>query len=324
MTDRSLPLILQDPSLPARAGVRAWAGALVEVTKPGIARLVTLTAGVGFALVAMGRADLTLSGLLLAAIGCSVGTYLSAAGANALNQWLEAERDGVMRRTCARPLPSGRLRPAPVLVWGATLAATGIATLLVFNGPVAALLSLFCAASYVMVYTPLKTRTIWNTLIGTLPGAVPAMIGTVAASGRPGLDALAEPIGWVLFAVMTVWQIPHFLAIAWMYRDDYAAGGYRMLPTIDPTGRWTGAVSVACAAGLVPVSLALVPAAPGLVSWAYAVSAVLTGAWLIACSVLFLLRPARRSARRLFFASIIQLPVLLLASVIDGAAHAFF
>ncbi|MBM4108443.1 MAG: protoheme IX farnesyltransferase [Phycisphaerae bacterium] len=285
---------------------------LYETTKPGITRLVTITAVVGFFLAAPSR-EWTIAPFALALLGCVIGTALSAAGANAINQFMERERDARMDRTMKRPIPSGRVDPRRVLRVGIALGGLGVGTLLAINGVVPALLSLACLVVYILAYTPMKPWTPTSTLVGTIPGALPPLIGWTSASALPGVDALFEPAGLALVAIMTLWQIPHFLALAWMYRDDYVKGGYRVLTVVDPSGRRTVAVMAVTAALLLPATLAPVWLAPQRVGAVYGVVALVTGAgflWLVARIVR---RRDRSSARGVFFGSIIHLPLLLLA-----------
>jgi protoheme IX farnesyltransferase len=321
----------QVPAVPLAVGVTAaesaagWR-AVYELTKPRITRLVTITAGVGFVLGAVHQSWETWD-LVGRAVGCGVGTALSASGANALNQWWERERDARMPRTCARPLPTLRISPGAALGWGLAFSAAGVG-LLALLGAAPALVSLATILIYVLVYTPLKPVTTLNTLVGAVPGALPPLIGwTAAATGNlalgsgSGLAALGQAGGWLLFLLMLVWQVPHFLAIAWMYKDDYAKGGYRMLPSADPDGRLTARTILIWAATLVPITLA--PAMflrdrLGVLS--LAVALVSGGAFLWLC-VRLVAQCERGRARAVFFASIAHLPLLLMAYVADAVLH---
>lgn len=314
---------------PAVSAAGSWLsrlGAVNELTKPRITRMVVLTAGVGFALSSIGRGG-TLGPMLAAGVGCLIGTALSSAGANGLNQVLEVARDARMNRTAHRPVPSGRLGRGAGLVAGLTLGVAGLLVLAVTGGPAAAAVSLATMAIYLGVYTPIKPLTVLNTWVGAVPGALPPLIGWCAAAWAAdrgaGWAALAEPGGWSIFALMAVWQIPHFLAIAWMYREDYARGGYRMLPIIDPDGRVTARQVVLWSAILLPASLAPWWAMPGRVSWVYALVALLTGAAYVALAAGLLRDRGRDRARRVFLASVAHLPVLLLALVADAALGAW-
>lgn len=296
---------------PRGAAARA-ASALIETTKPRITRLVTITSGMGFVLGCLGR-SWSLQELAITGIGAVVGTSLSAAGANALNQWAERDRDARMPRTARRPLPQGRLKPATVALVGAALAAAGVLVLLAACGWVAAMVSLATVLLYLFIYTPLKPITPLATVVGAIPGALPPVIGWAAApgAGGQGLETLAQPWPWALFAIMFVWQIPHFLAIAWMYRDDYAAGGYRVLPVVDPSGRRTARSILAWSLVLIPATVApalMMHAAPASL---YAIIAIVLGVGFFALSLRLARTRERADARRAFIASIVHLPVVL-------------
>lgn len=297
------------------------AAAYLESAKPGITRMVTITAAVGFILVALTRTNWTLAELLVTGLGTIIGTALASAGANALNMWYEAESDARMHRTRGRPIPSGRLTRNETAKAGIWLSIIGVVVTMLLAGTAAALIALLCVASYVLLYTPMKTRTIWNTLLGTIPGALPPMIGAAAASQGLGPDRLASPIGWSLVALMTVWQIPHFLAIAWLHREDYARGGHRMLPVVDPTGRITSVVIVLTALLLLPATLLPVFATPELGIATFA-SAIVTGLAYIALCIKLALSRTDRDAKRVFLASIAHLPLLLLVMVADAGVSA--
>lgn len=307
--------------LPVRAGPAGWAAtavAIVEATKPRITRLVTITALVGFAMAALTR-PWTVGELLLAVIATIAGTALAAAGANALNQWVERDRDARMPRTADRPLPRQALRPRTVLLAGTILSISGVALLaLLLPTLIPAGVALACVLVYVLAYTPLKPVTASSTLIGAIPGALPPLIGWTAASSAAGLTALIEPGGLILFLIMFVWQLPHFWAIAWMYRDDYAAGGYRMLPLRDPTGWRTSTAVLLTSALLLPLTLAPVWAIPDLLGPVYLGVALLTGVGFLALSVRLTITRTTEAARTVFIASIIHLPVLLVAMVGDA------
>lgn len=299
-------------------------GALLETTKPGITKLVTITAMVGFVLGVLEHGIGSVGRVALLGAACLIGTAMAAGGANALNMWLEMERDRSMHRTRSRPLPSNRLEPGHAAWFGSALTIGGVLVLAAVGGPMPALVALACAAVYVFAYTPLKPITAWNTLIGAIPGALPPLIGTAAASPERGFGALTEPIGWALFALMMVWQLPHFFAIAWLHREDYARGGFRMLSVRDDTGMRTGAAILVTAVALVPATLAPVWAAPGLIGWAYGVIALATGLAYVWMALRFARERTDRRARGVFFASIIHLPVLMLALVGEGVVRSSF
>jgi heme o synthase len=276
----------------ARASAADW----LELTKPRITMMVVFTALVGF--VAASAAS-PWSGLLTAAL---VGTGLVAGGASVLNMVMERDTDALMQRTRTRPIPAGRIRPAEARWFGALLTLGGLALLLSLCGALAALVAFSTWASYLFLYTPLKRRTHLSTLVGAVPGALPPVIGWAAASGR------LEPGAFILFAIVFLWQIPHFLAIAWLYRDDYERGGFPMLPVIDREGRVTGRQAVLHSVALLVVSLA--PVAAGLGGAVYLAGALILGVAL----TLAALRLARArndvAARSLFLASVLYLPAL--------------
>ncbi len=296
--------------------------ALVETTKPGITRLVTITALVGFALSALIRDGLDMGVLALAAMGTAGGTALTAGGANALNQWLEVPRDACMDRTRGRPIPGGRLPAATVVWFGTFISIVGLVVLGIAAGAVPALLALACIISYVFVYTPMKPHTVWSTLVGAIPGALPPLIGWTAAARPFGVDALLEPGGLVLFGIMMVWQLPHFMAIAWLYRDDYARGGMRMLPVIDPSGVRTSGVMLVTAVAFVACTLAPTWAMPERIGLPYTIFAALSGLLFVALCVRFVRARTPGAARAVFIASVIHLPVLLIAMVGEAAIRA--
>lgn len=303
------------------APTRSTASILIETTKQGISRLVTVTAMVGFVMISARRGSWDLGVLIPAAIGCGLGTWLSASGANSLNMWLEGGRDALMNRTRNRPIPAGLIAPRKVAVFGIVLSVLGVVTLAVLCGIPAALVSLICVVSYVLVYTPMKTRTIWNTLMGTVPGALPALIGAAAASPRGAFESLTDPFGWALVLMMVIWQLPHFMAIAWMYREDYQRGGYRMLTGIDPTGRATGWVMAITAALFVPSVVALGVVAPETLGPVFmSVSGAICLGFFFA-SIVFLRTPTDKNAKRVFLASVMVLPVLYLLMTGEAAVR---
>ncbi|MEC9372982.1 MAG: heme o synthase [Planctomycetota bacterium] len=302
------------------AGHRAAAiNAAVELTKPGITRMVVITAGVGFAMAAFARPWAPVD-LLLTAVFCLLGTALSASGANALNQWMERSRDALMRRTTRRPIPDGRLSSSTAFALGAALSILGVATLALLVNPAAAAVSAATILIYLLVYTTLKPVTPLATIIGAAPGALPPLIGWCAAAqtDASSWSALLQPGGWALFLIMFVWQIPHFLAIAWMHREDYARGGHRVLPVIDPEGARTAPVTFLWALAIIPVSLMAAPLMPAQPGVAYFLVAVITGALFARAAWRFANKRDNASARKVFIASIIHLPLLLIAMVADA------
>jgi heme o synthase len=308
----------------ARASsLRSTAGAIFEASKPRITRLVTITGAVGFILAAIGR-TWTAADLLIAALGCLAGTAVSAAGANTLNQWMERERDARMPRTASRPLPEGRLTPGLALASGIAMSLVGLGILGLLCGPAPMLVSAATILTYLLVYTPLKPITPLSILVGAVPGALPPLIGWSAALPEQGLASLLLPGAWVLFLIMYIWQIPHFLAIGWMYKDDYAAGGYKILPVVDPTGRRTARAIFVWSIALVAVTLApalLMNPAPGAV---YATVAGLLGIGFFLLALRVVRTRERTDAKRAFVASVIHLPLLLVALVTFSVVSAIF
>ncbi len=215
----------------------------IELTKPRITWLILLSTGIGYYFGL--RGGLSLSGLLHTILG----TGLIASGTAALNQWYEHDEDGRMKRTRARPIPSGRISPRGALVFGAALAAAGFAELALLVNPLSGFLGLGTLLAYLFLYTPMKRRSWLSTTIGAFPGAMPPLIGYAAAHGSLTADA------WVLYAILFLWQFPHFYAIAWMYRDDYARAGIRMLPVVEPDGASTARQIILFLLLLLPVSL---------------------------------------------------------------------
>lgn len=252
-----------------------------------------------------------LAGGDLATIFCAVlGTGLVAGGANAVNQLLERDLDARMDRTSNRPLPGGRLTPVEVGVFGFGIAIAGVSWLSFLTTPLAAGLAASTFITYIFLYTPLKTRTPLNTLVGAVPGAMPGLIGWAAVHGDVG------PLPSTLFWIVFFWQIPHFLAIAWIYRDDYARAGYRMLPAVDPDGVSTGRQAVIGAMTLLPVSL--IPYFAGLAGVWYAAGATVLGYYFLVHAILFLRRRSLPTARALMRASLVYLPLLLALLLLDS------
>lgn len=271
--------------------------AICELSKARLSGLVLMTTMAGFYLASSGSVAM---GLMFHALA---GTALLAAGAAALNQLLERDLDALMHRTENRPLPSGRIQPDTALIFGGLCAATGLLWLALRVNLLTSLLGAMTLASYLFVYTPLKRKTTLNTVIGAIPGALPPLMGWTAATGEIGVG------GWSLFAILFFWQLPHFLAIAWMYRDDYARAGFVMLPIVDADGGRTGRNSVSHTLGL--LSISLFPFVLGLAGRIYAVGAILLGFGFLMFAIRFSRALTRDSARQLFFASIIYLPLLL-------------
>jgi protoheme IX farnesyltransferase len=275
------------------------------LTKVRITALVLVTTAAGFLLASSARVDPALLAWTL------LGTGLAASGAAALNQFLERDADARMRRTAGRPIPAGRMTPSRGLAVGIGLSVAGVAVLVLFVNVLTGLLALATVLLYVGVYTPLKRMTPLNTIIGAIPGAIPPVMGWTAVTGEAGLPA------WVLFAILFLWQLPHFLAIAWIFRDDYRLGGFPMLPVLDPDGEATGRqVALYCAA-LVPVSL--IPTFLGLAGPIYFFGALLLGLAFLGAGLMMAVRRRGKEARRVLLASVTYLPLLLALMVADRA-----
>lgn len=292
------------PALPEQGGLADY----VAVTRPRIALLVLFTVGIGALFAALPGADFLHD--LLVLLHAVVGTALVAAGASALNQWLERDTDARMERTRNRPLPAGRLSGGAVFGFGLALAVVGTSyLLLLLSSPWPAFLAAVTFASYVAVYTPLKTRTTLNTLVGAVPGAMPPVIGYAAVRGEVNAEAVA------LFVVLFVWQVPHFLAIAWMYREEYAGAGLCMLPSVDPDGRLTGRQMLLYCAALIPASL--MPVLVCRSGWLYLVGAAGLGLYFLLAAARFAASPDDARAKRALRASLVYLPLLLVLLVLD-------
>jgi len=275
----------------------------VALTKPRLNFLVVATSAAGYYLGAVGAPELVPMAI---AVG---GTALVAGGAAVLNQVYERDTDALMRRTRNRPLPDGRVAHGDARVFGIVLSALGLALLFVRANAFAAGLALATLIVYLIVYTPMKRRTPMATLVGAVPGALPPLIGWAASHGS------VSPGGAALFAIVFLWQIPHFMAIAWMYRDDYRKAGFPMLPVVEPSGRRAGRQALLYTAALVPVTL--VPTLVGVSGAIYAACAALLGAALLWLAIQFANTRTDRSARALFFGSITYLPLLWIAMIMN-------
>ena len=290
-------------SAPAEVAKTSWLAVLLDLTKFRLNALVLLTTLVGFYIGQRANLDywLLLSTLL--------GTTLVAAGASALNQYLERDYDALMNRTRTRPLPSGRLQPDTALVFGAATASLGMIELAVMVNPLTSLLAAVTFVSYVGIYTPLKRITPLNTLVGAVSGALPPLMGWTAARGEITLE------GWSLFAILFFWQLPHFMAISWLYREEYERAGFAMLSVFDRDGARTGRQAVCHTLGLLPISFC-----PFLLNMAgawYLLGALFLGAMFLAAAIRFSRGLTRPQARRLFYLSVLYLPVLLGLMVFD-------
>ncbi len=276
----------------------------VELFKPRITAMVLLTVGVGWLL---GSTFASTTPLVL--LHVLIGSGLSCAGAGALNQYMERESDRSMDRTRFRPLPTRRISPAYVFSLGALIAAGGVLYLAALVGWVAASLDAATLVTYLFLYTPMKRLSAYSTLAGAIPGALPPMIGWAAATGNVELRA------WILFAILFLWQIPHFLAIGVIYKDDYTRGGFPMLVVIDPDGGLTGRQMVLYATAILPVSLTV--SAAGMAGTLYFWSAFVLGLTYIGFSIAAARSMSKTSARQLMLCSVLYLPLLLAAMVVD-------
>jgi protoheme IX farnesyltransferase len=291
------------PDALAITDARSRTADYVALTKPRLNLLVIATTAAGFYLGTGGTIDY---GLMLHVVA---GTALVAGGSAAFNQLVERRADALMERTKRRPVADGRLAPREALVFAAVLSAAGLAWLALATTWLAAAVAGVTLVTYVLIYTPLKPRTSFATVVGAVPGALPPMIGWAAATGTLSREA------WILFAIVFFWQMPHFLAIAWLFRDDYGRAGFPMLPVIEPDGRSTAYQVAAYASALVPVSLT--PSLVGLAGPAYFLVALILGTAFLAASLRFAVRRTRRDARTLFLASIAYLPLVWVAMIAD-------
>ena len=279
-------------------------GALLALTKPRITLMVLVSAGAGYLAGAAGSASLWR--LLVA----SIGIALVAGGTSAVNMVMERDVDALMVRTRGRPLPAGRVTVRAASVFALAITLAGIIFLAVFVNLLTAILATVAFLAYILAYTPLKRVSSLSTLVGAVPGALPIMGGWTAATGS------IDPGAWALFGILFFWQLPHFLALAWMYRDDYRQGGLQMLGVSDPSGRQTRHQSVLYALALLPTSL--LPVLLGLTGTAYALAALaLTGTY-VASALRFAYRADSPAARGLFRVSLFYLPMLLMLLTVDG------
>lgn len=287
----------------ALAASKSRSADFAALAKPRLNMLVVISALAGYA---MGTTDGIAAVPFLATL---VGTGFVAGGASAFNQLLERDLDGLMRRTRMRPLPDRRLQPFEAAVFGALVTVTGLLILAAFANLLAAAVALGTLLSYVVVYTPLKRRSSFGTVIGAIPGALPPVIGWAAARGALTREA------WTLFGIVFLWQLPHFLAIAWMYRDDYARAGYPMLPVIEPDGRSTARQSLIYATALLPLSLA--PTLLGLAGNFYFAGVLALGLAFVYLTFRFVRSRSVRDARTVFFGSILYLPLVWILMIAD-------
>ena len=287
------------------AGSHARSRDFIALAKPRLNLLVVASTLVGYVM-----AD----GDSLGAVGVGgllLGTGLVAGGASAFNQVIERDLDALMRRTRSRPLPDQRLQPIEGLLFAGVASIAGLLMIAASANLLAAAVALSTLVTYVLIYTPLKRRSSLGTVIGAIPGALPPIIGWAASSGT------LPPQAWTLFGIMFLWQLPHFLAIAWMYREDYARAGFPMLPVLEPDGGSTGRQSVVYAAALVPLSLA--PTLMGMTGQVYFAGALLLGIAFLSMTLRFARTRATADARRVFFASITYLPLLWILMIANRA-----
>ena len=291
-------------TLPLSDARRASAVAdYVALTKPRLNFLVVATSAAGYYLGSTGAVDVAAMAEAVA------GTALVAAGAAALNMLYERDTDALMRRTRLRPLPAGRVTPTDAGIFGVALSAAGLVLLAARANWLSAALALATLLSYLLIYTPMKRRTPFSTIIGALPGALPALIGWTASHGA------IDRSGAALFAIVFCWQLPHFMAIAWLYREDYARAGFPMLPVIDPQGRRAGKQAVYWAFLMVLASLE--PKFSGLAGNGYLAVALVFGVGLFALAARFAWSRDESTARALFYGSITYLPLLWIAMIVN-------
>ena len=274
-----------------------------ELCKPGIAGYVMITVGVAAYVASRGQVELAL------AIHTMLGTAVGTAGSLALNQFAEREPDAIMLRTRDRPIPSGRIEPGPARVFGNALVLFGLVYLAVFAGWLPTLLSAVSAGAYHWIYRPLKSRSALATLAGAVPGAMPALIGSTAATGR------VEAGGLALFAIAYLWQLPHVLGLAWMLREDYARVGFRLIPQREDAGKLVSRLIVLAIAALVPVSL--LPTVLGYTGWWYFGGALVASLAFLGAGISSVRPLTDDSARRVFLASLLYHPVLLCLMLAD-------
>jgi protoheme IX farnesyltransferase len=282
------------------------ASSFLELTKPRITVFILMSTAIGF----LFGAHLAPGWTWLQLLQTLFGTGLIASGTAALNQWYESEPDGKMRRTKARPIPSGRLTSKQAFIFGVALSAAGFVELCLGVNVLTGLLGLFTLASYLFVYTPLKRVSPMSTTIGAIPGAMPPLIGYAASSGRLNFEA------GILYAILFLWQFPHFYAIAWMYRDDYARAGIRMLPVVEPDGDSTARRILWFSLALIPISLA--PSFFSMAGNVYLFGALVLGALVLSAGVRVSSQRTVLRARQVLLASVVYLPLLYGLLVLDG------
>jgi protoheme IX farnesyltransferase len=277
--------------------------AFLELTKPEISFLVALSAAAGFLLGSGPAVDLT---LLLHTL---LGTTVTAGGSGMLNHFVEYPLDGQMKRTLDRPLPTGRISPKTALAVGLTGAVAGTLYLYLFTNGLAAALAATTVGFYLLIYTPLKRVTKYNTLIGCIPGALPPLGGWVAATGT------IDPHAWIMFGVLFAWQMPHFLALAWMYRNDYDRAGFVMLPVVEPDGISTARQTIGFTVGT--FGLSLLPYVTDLTGWLYLIGTIGLGVYFLVPTIRFYVNRTNQNARHVLKASVVYIPALLALITLD-------
>lgn len=283
--------------------------AYLELTKPRILTMVLVTATLGYSLPGHGLSP------YLTYLWMMIGTGLSSGGAGALNHFLEREVDILMDRTRNRPIPSGVIPASTALIMGLVMSFAGVGMLWWLVNPLTACLSAATIILYAIIYTPLKRISWVNTPVGAIPGAIPPMIGWAAQENQLG------PGAWILFTILFLWQHPHFYAIAWMFKEDYARGGFKMLPVVSPDGRSSFRQSWAACLILIPVSLC--PTFIKLTGWLYFAGALALGIWFLSACVRWRLTETVVEARRVLRVSVIYLPLLLMLILVDALAAEF-
>lgn len=284
----------------------------IELTKPRITWLILMSTGIGYFYGLPAAAnwwEFLKSIPLLSLLHTVIGTGLIASGTAALNQWYEREADRKMRRTAMRPLPAGKMSARNALIFGIALSAAGFVELWLGVNLLSAAIGAVTLASYLFLYTPMKSRTWWSTTVGAFPGAMPPVIGYAAAAGTLTAES------WVLFGILFLWQFPHFYSIAWMYREDYARAGIRMLPVVEPDGRSTARQIVLYGIALIPVSLA--PSLLGMTGRLYLFGALLLGLWFLYSGVRVAVDRTALRARAVLIVSVLYLPLIYGLMLID-------
>ena len=284
----------------------------LDLTKPRITWLILMSTGIGYFFglpAAANWLDFLKHIPLLQLLHTILGTGLIASGTSALNQWYERAGDDKMHRTQKRPLPAGLMPPGHALAFAITVSGVGFVELWLGVNLLSAAIGLFTLASYLFIYTPMKTRTWWSTTVGAIPGAMPPVIGFAAAAGTLTRES------WVLFAILFLWQFPHFYAIAWMYKEDYARAGIRMLPVVEPDGRSTARQIVLYGIALIPVSL--IPSVLGMTGSIYLIGALLLGLWFLYSGIRVALERSVARARGVLITSVLYLPLIYGLMLLD-------